>query len=114
MKKITQNLRWLVTLLAMIVSTGAWAQEVEYNFLDGNWTVNNGTLSNGTVSFTGQGGTNFKMNSGYFFLGFAKECVGTASRQASEAFLPQQHIYNPAHESGANAPNSEINVAQRP
>ena len=28
MKKITQNLRWLVTLLTMIVSVGAWAQEV--------------------------------------------------------------------------------------
>ena len=26
MKTITQNLRWLVTLLAMIVSVGAWAQ----------------------------------------------------------------------------------------
>ena len=26
MKKITQNLRWLVTLLTMIVSVGAWAQ----------------------------------------------------------------------------------------
>ena len=26
MKQITQNLRWLVTLLAMIVSVGAWAQ----------------------------------------------------------------------------------------
>ena len=28
MKKITQNLRWLVTLLTMIVSVGAWAEEV--------------------------------------------------------------------------------------
>ena len=28
MKKITQNLRWLVTLLAMIVSVGAWAENV--------------------------------------------------------------------------------------
>ena len=27
MKKITQNLKWLVTLLAMIVCTGAWAQD---------------------------------------------------------------------------------------
>ena len=27
MKRITQNLRWLVTLLAMIVSTGTWAEE---------------------------------------------------------------------------------------
>jgi len=26
MKQMTQNLRWLVTLLAMIVSIGAWAQ----------------------------------------------------------------------------------------
>lgn len=29
MKQITQNLRWLVTLLAMIVSVGAWAAETE-------------------------------------------------------------------------------------
>ena len=28
MKKITQNLKWLVTLLAMIVCTGAWAENV--------------------------------------------------------------------------------------
>jgi hypothetical protein len=28
MKKITQNLRWLVMLLAMIVSVGAWAEKV--------------------------------------------------------------------------------------
>ncbi|MBO7558654.1 MAG: Ig-like domain-containing protein [Bacteroidaceae bacterium] len=34
MKKITQNLRWLVTLLAMIVSTGAWAQEVYYEWVE--------------------------------------------------------------------------------
>ena len=30
MKRITQNLRWLVTLLAMIVCTGAWAQTYEW------------------------------------------------------------------------------------
>jgi len=29
MKQITQNLRWLVTLLAMIVSVGAWAEETK-------------------------------------------------------------------------------------
>ena len=39
MKRITQNLRWLVTLLAMIVSTGAWAEETitlsEQGYTDG-------------------------------------------------------------------------------
>lgn len=29
MKQITQNLRWLITLLAMIVSVGAWAEETK-------------------------------------------------------------------------------------
>ena len=28
MKTITQNLRWLITLLAMIVSIGAWADDI--------------------------------------------------------------------------------------
>ena len=69
MKKITQNLRWLVTLLAMIVCTGAWAQEVSYNFTGSDWKVENGALTNGTVSFTGEGSANFKMNSGYFMMG---------------------------------------------
>ena len=69
MKKITQNLRWLVTLLAMIVCTGAWAQEVTYNFTGSDWKVENGALTNGTVSFTGEGSANFKMNSGYFMMG---------------------------------------------
>ena len=69
MKKITQNLRWLVTLLAMIVCTGAWAQEVTYNFTGSDWKVENGARTNGTVSFTGEGGANFKMNSGYFMMG---------------------------------------------
>lgn len=38
MRKITQNLRWLVTLLAMIVSVGVWAadvtDELNYGFID--------------------------------------------------------------------------------
>ena len=29
MKRITQNLKWLVTLLTMIVSTGAWGQTTD-------------------------------------------------------------------------------------
>ena len=69
MKRITQSLKWLVTLLAMIVCTGAWAQEVSYDFTGSDWTVSNGTLSNGTVSFTGDGAANFKMNTGYFMMG---------------------------------------------
>ena len=42
---------------------------VTYDFTGTDWSVSNGTLTNGTVSFTGEGGTNFKMNSGYFFMG---------------------------------------------
>ncbi len=36
MKKITQNLRWLVTLLAMIVSVGAWADSFTITFKTGS------------------------------------------------------------------------------
>ena len=47
-----------------------WATDpdVTYDFSSG-WSVSNGTLSDGTTSFTGAGGKNFKMNSGYFILG---------------------------------------------
>ena len=47
----------------------AWSQDVTYDFTSSGWSVSNGTtLTNGTVSMTGSG-TNFKMNSGYFYLG---------------------------------------------
>ena len=36
MKQITQNLRWLVTLLAMIVSIGAWADSFTITFKTGS------------------------------------------------------------------------------
>ena len=42
---------------------------VVYDFTTSGWSVSSGTLSNGTVSFTGEGGANFKMNSGYFIMG---------------------------------------------
>ena len=48
MKQITQNLRWLVTLLAMIVSIGAWA---ESNTTTTSFTLN----SNSGNSFTQDG-----------------------------------------------------------
>lgn len=71
MKTITQKLRWLTTLLTMIVSVGVWAQslEVTYDFTDGSWQVNNNVLSNGTVNITGQGNNTFRMNNGYFIMG---------------------------------------------
>ena len=58
-------------LLAMLLSGAGstWAQDVTYDFTGSDWTVSNGTLTNGTVSFVGEGGDNFKMNSGYFFFG---------------------------------------------
>lgn len=43
--------------------------DVTYDFTGSDWTVSNGVLSNGTVSFSGQGGNSFKMNSGYFIMG---------------------------------------------
>jgi len=107
MKKITQNLRWLVTLLAMIVSVGAWAQQVTYDFTGSDWSVSNGVLTNGTVSFTGEGKgskANFKMNNGYFMLGqngayinfptydFAVERIEVVGRDGASASV-KQNIY---------------------
>lgn len=45
------------------------SNSVVYDFTGDDWTVSNGVLTNGTVSFTGEGGANFKMNDGYFFMG---------------------------------------------
>jgi len=107
MKKITQNLRWLVTLLTMIVSVGAWAQQVTYDFTGSDWSVSNGVLTNGTVSFTGEGKgskANFKMNNGYFMLGqngayinfptydFAVERIEVVGRDGASASV-KQNIY---------------------
>ena len=47
MKKITQNLRWLVTLLAMIVSMGAWAAETTKTV-----DLSAGTYSDGSITWT--------------------------------------------------------------
>ena len=71
MKK-TFLLKSLLLLCALIVGSGTmWAEDadVTYDFTGSDWTVSNGVLSNGTVSFTGAGGANFKMNSGYFIMG---------------------------------------------
>ena len=64
-----QKLRFLLLTLLTAVVSAAWGQEVSYDFTDGSWSVKNGALTNGTVSFTGQGGANFKMNTGYFIMG---------------------------------------------
>ena len=61
----------LVTLLCTLFATQAWAEDadVTYDFTGSDWSVSDGALTDGTVSFTGAGGANFKMNSGYFILG---------------------------------------------
>ncbi len=65
--------KWLIMSLMLVMGAGhAWAvvePDVTYDFTGSDWTVSDGTLSNGTVSMTGEGGANFKMNSGYFILG---------------------------------------------
>ena len=71
MKK-TFLLKTMLLLCALVVGSAnsVWAEDadVTYDFTSG-WSVNNGTLTNGSVSFTGEGGANFKMNSGYFMMG---------------------------------------------
>ena len=65
-------LKSMLLLFALIVgSSSVWATDpdVTYDFTGSDWSVSDGTLSNGTVSFTGAGGANFKMNSGYFMIG---------------------------------------------
>lgn len=68
-------LRFKLMLLMAMVLMGAgnvWGAEtadVTYDFTESGWTASNGTLSNGTVSFSGAGGANFKMSSGYFMMG---------------------------------------------
>lgn len=63
----------LMLLIAMVLwgAGSSWAQDpdVAYDFTDGTWSVADGKLTNGTVSFEGYGKDNFKMNTGYFFLG---------------------------------------------
>ena len=59
----------LVAMLLGGVNLYAQDADVTYDFTGSDWTVSDGTLSNGTVSFTGEGGANFKMNTGYFMMG---------------------------------------------
>ena len=71
-KTFTILIAAIAAILMMNLPVKAWADnnpDVTYDFTGSDWTVSNGTLSNGTVSFTGAGGTNFKMNSGYFIMG---------------------------------------------
>ena len=63
-----QKLRFLMMTLLCAMCCAAWGQDVTYDFTKSGWSVSDGTLTNGTVSMTGAG-TNFKMNSGYFFMG---------------------------------------------
>ena len=61
----------LLLVMVLVGTSTTWAAEadVTYDFTGSDWTVSDGTLSNGTVSFSGQGGASFKMNTGYFILG---------------------------------------------
>ena len=70
MKKLLR-LKTMLLLCALIAGgSSVWADaDVTYDFTGSDWKVSNGTLSNGIVSFTGAGGANFKMNSGYFMMG---------------------------------------------
>ena len=65
-------LRPMLLLCALIVGVGSsWAQEepkVTYDLTSG-WSVSNGILTDGNIEITGSGPDNFKMNTGYFFLG---------------------------------------------
>ena len=64
-----------VSVSASFSSTGGGGGQQEtptsvvYDFTGDDWSVSDGTLTDGTVSFTGAGGANFKMNSGYFIMG---------------------------------------------
>ncbi|MBP5338640.1 MAG: hypothetical protein J6Z14_04955 [Prevotella sp.] len=70
LKKLLTKLVLLVAVVLMGASS-AWAADadVTYDFTGTDWSVSNGTLTDGTVSFTGEGGANFKMNGGYFMMG---------------------------------------------
>ena len=75
MKKITQNLRWLVTLLAMIVCTGAWAQETGTIIFGNNGTIINKASVTGdddkgnTWTITTAGTTSYTPNTNYSQVG---------------------------------------------
>ena len=78
-KRFTFLIAAIALLTVITLPMKAWADndpDVTYDFTSSSWTVKNtvstdiDTLTNGTVSFTGAGGTNFKMHGdGYFFLG---------------------------------------------
>jgi len=79
MKKITQNLRWLVTLLTMIVSVGAWAEEPTGTITFGtNATKINSASVTGEDSqgnewtITTEGTTSYTANADYYQVGSSK------------------------------------------
>lgn len=61
MKQMTQNLRWLVTLLAMIVSVGAWAEEETITLTHSTFGLTR-SYSTKTVSYSG---FDFTVDQGY-------------------------------------------------
>lgn len=69
MKKHFFILSLLISLTLGIGQMWAVNPDVTYDFTGNDWSVSNGALTNGTVSFTGEGGANFKMNTGYFMMG---------------------------------------------
>jgi len=78
MKKITQNLRWLVTLLAMIVCTGAWAEVETITFSEKGYS--NGevieTVTGNNFTLTFDKGTNSNNSPKYYTTGSAIRCYG--------------------------------------
>ncbi len=75
MKKITQNLRWLVTLLAMIVCMGAWGQETGTITFGNNGTKINSDSVTGndnkgnTWTITTAGTTSYTQSTNYSQVG---------------------------------------------
>ncbi len=75
MKKITQNLRWLVTLLAMIVCTGAWAQETgTINFGNNGTKITSASVTGNdnkgnTWTITTAGTSSYTPNTNYSQVG---------------------------------------------
>lgn len=67
----TLLIKSLLLLCALIAGKGnTWADDVaDVTYDVANGTVTENTLTVGGSSFSGQGNTNFKMNTGYFFLG---------------------------------------------
>ena len=75
MKQITQNLRWLIALLAMVVSTSAWAIEVT-DVLNQSFT---GVTGNTYTTFSGKVGNSDAVYAGNCAGGYSSIQLRTSS-----------------------------------